>query len=173
MLLKTSKPATIYVNHTMWLQCLAFYEHSCVFIKQCTTVVKSQFRAWLGPEPQDYYLFSDGSVLPTSISLPSSVVATTYHYDCTMHRLSPAAPPAAPGRFRPVPIIALRVERDDVGSTDISEWIGDLRQLGMTEAPNVKQLLQLYALVSNTFVPLSDATVYLTRNDGTEVTISV
>lgn len=156
----------------MWLQCLAFYEHTAVFLKQYTTAVQSRFRSWLGPEPQDYHLLSDGSVLPTSISLPSSVTTTTFRYDCTAHRLSPVVA-AAEGRFRPVPIVALRVERDDVGSRDISEWIGELRQRGMIEAPNIKQLLQLYSFVTNTYVPLSGATVYLTRSDGTEIVTSV
>ena len=159
----------------MWLQCLAFYEHASVYVKQCKDKFNSAMRAWLGPEPQDYYLLSDGSVLPTSISLPSSVseAAATFCYDCVAHRIRPATA-AAEGRFRPVPIVALRVERDDVGSVDISEWIGDLRQLGMVEAPNIMQLLHLYSLVSNTFVPLSGgAVVYMTRNDGTEVTVTL
>ena len=171
MLLIKSKRNIIYKVHTMWLQCLAFYEHASVFLTRCTTAVKSHFRSWLGPEPQDYHLLSDGSVLPTSIPLPSSVTATAFRYDCTAYRLSPVT--VAEGRFRPVPVVSLRVERDDVGSIDISEWIGELRQRGMVEAPNIKQLLQLYALVSNTFVPLSGATVHLTRSDGTEVTISL
>ncbi len=157
----------------MWLQFLAFYEHIAVFLELCTATIQSRFRTWLGPEPQDYHLLSDGSVLPTSIPLPPSVAATAFRYDCTAHRLRPAVTAAADGRFRPVPIVALRIERDDVGSIDISEWIGELRQRGMEEAPNVKQFLQLYAFVTNTYVPLSGANVYLTRSDGTEVAISL
>jgi len=76
------------------------------------------------------------------------------------------------GRFRHLPIIALKYENNTVGSIDISDWIGELRMNPVKPIPAL-QLMKLWGAVHSAYVPVSDCIVYTTNSDGEEVILRI
>lgn len=156
----------------MLLTLLAFYERASTFVKNYAEQAKHYARAWLGPEPQNWYLLPDGRVLPTTIDLPPAVKSETLLYIVGSNRITKASEPEPTGRFRPLRFVAMSYCHGEFGSAEITDWIGDLRANPVTDVC-AKQLLTLYSLSTNHFLPLSGGVrVSVTKNDGetTELT---
>jgi hypothetical protein len=159
-------------NKTMLLALLAYYERASTFIKYYINEGKHVLRALLGPEPQNWYLLPDGRVLPTTMPLPPSIKDATYLYHVGSNRITTANEEEPAGRFRPLRILGMSYEHDDYGSAEITDWVGELRANPVMDL-NSKQLLTLYSLATNHFLPLSGGVrVSITKNDGeiTELT---
>jgi len=148
---------------------LAFYERATTFVKGYWEITKTHLRTWLGPEPQKWYLLEDGRVLPSTILLPSVVMATTYCFDPSTNRMSLCEGPE--GRFKPMAYLSLAIEEEDVGITDISDWIGELRTNPAPSMIPVEQLITLWSLVHNQYLPATHIVVRYTRADGSEETV--
>ena len=126
----------------------------------------SYLRTCIGPAPASYYLLNDGRVIPASIALPQSLTSTTYLYNPHTNRLTHLEHLNHDGRHRRLPIIAASFEHESTSLIDISEWIGEIRAHPTPEV-NIKQLLTLWSLVHNRYVPLSDGVnISVTKNDG-------
>jgi hypothetical protein len=148
----------------MFLQLLAFWHAVTVWWQGVQEAIKARIRSVVGPAPACYFLLEDGRVLPATIELPIIVRNTAHIYDPTTHRLSQGATEGV--RFRRLQIIALSLTHPSVGTLDLSDWVGDLRAHPVPEI-GAKQLLTLWSMAQNTYVPLSDgAQVTITKNDG-------
>ena len=149
----------------MLLTLLAFWHRATIYMTHVWDETKSKIRSWLGPEPQNYYLLQDGRVLPSLITIPESLLATTHVYDPRSHRMTALnAEPDA--RHRRLNIIAANFSHPDTGAVDISEWVGEIRAHPVPEI-QVRQLLTLWSLAHNSYVPFSGGTqVNVTKNDG-------
>jgi hypothetical protein len=155
----------------MLLTILAFYERASTVIKSYTEAAKSYARAWLGPEPQNWYLLPDGRVLPTTIPLPPAVKEGTYLYHVGNNRITKASELEPTGRFRPLRIVGMSYTHGEFGSAEITDWIGELRANPVADI-NPKQILTLYSLVTNHFLPLSGGVrISITKNTGEESVI--
>lgn len=151
------------------MQFLAFYERATTFVQGHWEIAKTHLRAWLGPEPQKWYLLADGRVLPSAVMLPPSVTATTYCFDPSTNRMTLNG--ATEGRFRPMAYLSLAIEEEGVGITDISDWIGELRTNPAPVAIPVEQLITLWSLVHNQYVPMTHIMIRYTKADGSEDTV--
>lgn len=149
---------------------LAFLSYLNVFYTHLVAwseVAKSQLRTWLGPAPLNYYLLADGRVVPTSTQLPQQEVATANLFEVQSNRIVPASNPAPQGRFRPIPFVSAVVNHPVYGATDLTDWIGELRANPVPDL-RIQQLLQLFSLVHNVFVPIRGVTINVVKNDGEE-----
>lgn len=79
---------------------------------------------------------------------------------------------AAPGRHRPLSILALQIQHTDVGSIDISDWVGELRIFPQRDI-SPRQLVELWGISQNRYVPIEDARAVVTHNDGTVETVAL
>jgi hypothetical protein len=150
----------------MWLQLLAFWHTTSIYLASVWDAAKTKARDWLGPAPQNFYLLQDGRVLPSSVPLPSTLTATTHLYDPRTHKMTAVTNTDPDARHRRLNIIAANFSHADTGPVDISDWVGEIRAFPVPELP-VRQLLTLWALVHNQYVPLSGgAQVNVTKNDG-------
>ena len=154
---------------------LAFLSYLNVFYTHLVAwseAAKSQLRTWLGPAPQNYYLLADGRVIPTTTQLPQQEITTAQLFEVQSNRLVPASNPIQQGRFRPIPFVSAVVNHPIYGATDLTDWIGELRA---NPVPNlrIQQLLHLYSLVHNVFVPIRGVTVNVVKNTGEEEIIQI
>ena len=150
----------------MWLQLLAFWHNLVILATNVCNEGKQYFRNILGPAPQTYILLQDGRVLPGSIALTRSVRATSYLYVPETHRISAVENADPNARYRRLSDIAASFQHPSVGNVDISDWLGEIRANPVPEL-SVKQLLTLWGLTQNRFVPLSGGVqVTVTKNDG-------
>jgi len=155
----------------MLLQLLAFYERATQFLKRLQFTIFACLRNALGPAPQNYYLLADERVLPTTMTLPDQINQSTFLYDIQNHRIVSAANPETEGRFRRLPYVAINVQHPTMGAWDLSDWIGELRANPVPLRPSVKQLISLWSLTTNTYVPYDNQVeVQVTESDGTEST---
>lgn len=134
------------------------------YLTEKRTQAASLLRHYLGPEPQNLYLLQDGRILPTSIELPASVLASSYMFDMQNNHLT-KMDDSVPGRYRPLSILALQFIHPDIGSVDISDWIGDIRMFPARDI-TPRQLIELWGARHNRYVPLNDTRITITRNDG-------
>jgi hypothetical protein len=70
-----------------------------------------------------------------------------------------------------MPYLSLTIEEEDVGITDISDWLGELRTNPAPVAIPVEQLITLWSLVHNQYVPMTHITIRYTKADGSEDTV--
>ena len=153
----------------MWLVILAYIERLLQWMSAVTKNAKHVARKFLGPEPINYYVLEDGRIIPTTISIPSQLTATTYMFDVQSNRMTLVADPTPTGRFRQLPIIGLVVEKSDWGiSHDLTDWLSEIR---INPVPSTKQLqslqiIQLWGLLTNNFIPLNGTTVSTTDSSG-------
>jgi hypothetical protein len=156
----------------MWLELLALYEKTSSYCLVYYELAKSYARQWLGPEPICYYLLADGQVVPDFIELPENVKQHTMIYDPKSNKITNVLNRNPEGRFRPLPYLAIRIE-NDVGNTDLSDWIGDIRANPIPSL-SMKQILTLWSLTNQSYVPQDNTTrVYITKNTGEEETIII
>ena len=126
------------------------------FVQSQVQTAVSALRTWLGPEPHNFYLLADGRVLPTTISLPADVEATTFLFNPLTYHFTKATATAPEGRFKPaVPYLSVVIKQPVLGDVDLSEWVGELRANPVPENLPLKQLVTLWSLVHNKYVPLS------------------
>jgi hypothetical protein len=161
-------------NQTMMLQGLAYYEQLSVLVKDYLSAAASYARKQLGPEPQSYYLLSDGQVLPTTTILPESVFKQAYVYDPHTLRITLASYTTPEGRFKRLPYIALQVCHPDTETIDMSDWLGEVRANPVPEL-DVKQLVVLWSYVHRQYVPIfsGGATIKSTNGDGEESSVTL
>ena len=148
---------------------LAAYNTASVFFTQKGTEVASWLRRTLGPEPQNWILLEDGRVVSSSLTLPPHVRDSAYLFDVNTNHLTKMNA-TTPGRHRPISILALQIQHTDVGSIDISDWIGELRMFPQRDL-SPRQLVELWGISQNQYVPIEDARAVVTRNDGTIETV--
>ena len=141
------------------------------YYNHAKTTVASWLRRCLGPEPQNWLLLQDARVIPSTITLPPHVQSNTYLFDVQTSQLT-KMDGATSGRHRPLSILALQIQHPDVGSIDISDWIGEIRIFPTHDIPP-RQLVDLWSATQNRYVPLEDARAVVTRNDGSVETVSL
>jgi hypothetical protein len=157
----------------MLLELLAFYNQSLTFVKYYVDSAKQYARTWLGPEPQNWHLLPDGRVLPTTMPLPDVVKEHTYYYHVESQRITRATMLEPQGRFRPLNYIAFSYDHNIYGNAEITDWLGEIRA---NPVPDLcaKQLLTLYSLSTNHFLPLANGTrITVTKNTGDEEVIQL
>jgi len=146
------------------------------FIQQQAKNAVSALRVWLGPEPQDYYLLADGRVLPTTMILPLEVARNAYYYNSNKNQITDLPTDfATTGRFKPaVPYLSMTIQQPntDAADIDLSEWLGELRACPVPQNLPLKQLVTLWSLVTNTYVP-SAYTLAVINDAGENETITV
>lgn len=151
----------------MILQLLAYYtwiEKHIVFYIQS---MQSFFRRLLGPEPQNYYIMEDGSVIPSTMQFDETCYASAILFDVEKKRFTLYEHPnPTTGRFRPLHTIACRIENDKY-MLDITDWLGELRA---NPVPSIspKSLILLWMHIHNKYIPLTSTKMYITNHDGTE-----
>ena len=152
---------------------LALYEQLSVVVKGYIKVAAHTARTWLGPEPEAYYLLNDGQILPTTIVLPDPVVSTAYMYNPDTQRITLASNSIPEGRFRPLPYLAFQVTHPDTGTTDLSDWLGDVRANPVPDL-STQQLITLWSYIHNRYVSLCPGTVInVTMSDGAETSTTL
>ena len=149
---------------------LAAYNTVLVYLDQTHTVVASWLRRILGPEPQNWILLQDGRIVSSTIDLPPRVQESAYMYDINTNHLTKMD--ATPGRHRQLSILALQIQHTDVGSIDISDWVGEIRIFPQRDI-SPRQIVELWSLIQNRYVPIEDARAVVTRNDGSVETITL
>jgi hypothetical protein len=153
------------------LNLLATYNTLTVFISQKCTEAASWMRRALGPEPQNWILLQDGRIISSTVTLPTQVRDTAYLFDINSNHVT-KMDNAVPGRHRPLSILALQIQHTDVGSIDISDWVGELRMFPQRDI-TPRQLVELWGISQNRFVPIEDARAVVTRDDGTVETVAL
>lgn len=144
--------------------CLIGYGRITMCCSSLSESCKTYLRSWLGPAPCSYRLLSDGRVLPSTITLPPSLLATAYTYspDSVVLQL----PHALQGE-RPKRLSWAAVEID---GTDLSDWIQSLRWSGTIE-PSLTSLVTLWSLIHQQVFPFGTI-IKGTKNTAEEVQIS-
>lgn len=160
---------------TMLLQFLALYQRACEAFWPLWEVGKQYVREWLGPAPQTWWLLPDGRVLPGTIALPNEVYQSAIIYIPATHKLVQAAQtesatPNTAVRYRRLPYVSLVVTHPRFGMQDVSDWANELRGAPGTLDLPLKQLLTLWCLSANTYSPITETTVRVTKSDGEEET---
>jgi len=144
------------------------------FIQQQAKNAVSAIRTWLGPEPQDYYLLADGRVLPTTMILPVEIASTAYYYNVAKNQITDIPTGfVTHGRFKPaVPYLSMTIQQPGAADIDLSEWLGELRASPVPQNLPLKQLVTLWSLVKNTYVP-SAYTLAVINDAGENETITI
>ena len=153
------------------IRLLAAYNTLTVFLAQKRTEVASWLRQTLGPEPQNWILLQDGRVVPSTVILPPEVQESAYVYDITTNHIT-KMDGELPGRRRPISILALQIQHTDVESIDISDWVGELRIFPQRDI-TPRQLVELWGVSQNQYVPIEGAYAVVTRNDGSVETVTL
>jgi hypothetical protein len=150
----------------MMIQLLAFWHNFSVTFYHMLEDFKQWMRNKLGHAPVSYALLPDGRVLPTTVELPEFVRTHTFFYNPRNHRMTQGSLESSDARYRRLSYIAMSIQHPLVGNIDLSDWIGEIRAHPVPEIP-VKQLLSLWSLIHNVYIPFSDGTqVNITKNDG-------
>jgi hypothetical protein len=153
------------------LSLLAAYHTISIYFAQKCTRIASWLRRILGPEPQNWILLQDGRIVSSTIALPPHLQESAYLYDAQTNHLT-KMDGAEPGRYRPLSILALQIQHTDVGSIDISDWVGEIRMFPQRDI-TPRQLVELWSATQYRYVPNDDARVVITRNDGTVETVAM
>lgn len=139
------------------------------FLQRQVQNAVSALRTWLGPEPQNYYLLADGRVLPTTVTLPNDVAELAFLFNTLTQHFTSATVTAPEGRFKPaVPYLSLVIKQPITGDIDLSEWVGELRANPVPENLPLKQLVTLWSLVHNQYIPLSYTLATINANGDYE-----
>jgi hypothetical protein len=139
--------------------CLIGYERITNYCSSLSKTCKIYLRSWLGPAPCSYWLLSDGRVLPSTITLPFSLLATTYTYSPDSVILQQSNSTARPTRLSWVAV--------EVDGTDLSDWIQSLRWSGTTE-PSLTSLVTLWSLIHQQVFSIGTV-IKATKNTAEEV----
>ena len=126
------------------------------FVQRQVQNAVSALRTWLGPEPQNYYLLADGRIMPTTVTLPRDVAEEALLFNYKKNHITAAVEPLREGRFkRAVPYLSIVIKQPITGDIDLSEWVSEIRANPVPEILTLKQLVTLWSLVHNQYVPLS------------------
>jgi len=157
----------------MLLEFLA-YSNVCLFeLTKVLQFFKHALVHTLGNNPTHYYLLNDGRVLPDTIALPGQEFQTAFLYNSTTNTISRANDTTPQGRFKSLPYLSITFKNQYIQSTDISEWIGEVRANPVPVNMNVKQLLTLWSLVKNQYVPIADnLEINIVDSDANETVIN-
>ena len=151
---------------------LATFNTLCIYYNRIATATASRLRHYLGPEPQNWALLQDGRILPSTTPFPPTVQETAYLYDIQTNHMTKMGGGATTGRHRPLSILALQIQHPDVGSIDISDWVGEVRIFPAREI-TPRELVELWGAVQNRYVPIDGARAAVTRNDGSVETVDL
>ena len=134
----------------------------------------SALRTWIGPEPHNYYILADGRVLPATIAIPFDVAEIAFLFDVRTNRFTLATAVNTEGRFRPAVKYLSIVLKQPITNNDIdlSDWVGELRANPVPETLSLQQLVTLWSLVHNRYIPFS-YTLALINGDGDNETHTV
>jgi hypothetical protein len=151
----------------MLLQLLAFLHRLTIYGQSVWNATKQKIREKIGPQPQAFYLLSDGQVIPSTVNISHTFQANTYVYNPDNYRITLAFSETEPNaRFRRLPYIAGNIQHEGIGTIDISDWLGELRAHPIPDL-HIKQLIVLWSLVHNQYVPFTNGLqVTITKNDG-------
>ena len=151
---------------------LQFYNRVATVYDACSKCVASALRRALGPEPARIFLMRNGDIVRAT---PGLNVSEAYVYDPATHQIRASRPAPARGavlsddvRRRPVPFVALSVTNQGM-TTDLSEWVGEVRSAPLPFPITAAHLVDLYCLAFSKYIP-SDATIHYTTNTGEEGT---
>jgi hypothetical protein len=142
---------------------LQFYNRVATVYDACSKCVASALRRALGPEPARIFLMRNGDIVSAT---PGLNVSEAYVYNPATHQIRSVIPDDV--RRRPVPFVALSVTNQGV-TTDLSEWVGEVRSAPLPFPITAAHLVDLYCLAFSTYIP-SDATIQYTTNTGEEGT---
>jgi hypothetical protein len=134
------------------------------YYTQKKTALAAWLRQQLGPQPQNWVLLQDNRILPSTLPLPPHIQSNAYLFNIQTSQIT-KMDGTAPGRHRPLSILALQIQHTDVGSIDISDWVGEIRIFPSRDI-TPRQLVELWSAVHNRYVPLEDVRAVVTRNDG-------
>jgi len=141
--------------------CLIGYERITSYCSFLSKTCKTYLRSWLGPAPCSYRLLSDGRVIPSTVSLPLSLLETAYTYSLDSAVLQQSN---VTTRAKRLSWVAVELE-----GTDLSDWIQSLRWSGTTE-PSLPTLVTLWSLIHQQVFPLRTV-IKGTKNTTEEVQI--
>lgn len=142
---------------------LQFYNRVATVYDACSKCVASALRRALGPEPARIFLMRNGDIVSAT---PGLNVSEAYMYNPATHQIRSVRDDDV--RRRPVPFVALSVTNQGV-TTDLSEWVGEVRSAPLPFPITAAHLVDLYCLAFSTYIP-SDATINYTTNTGEEGT---
>lgn len=155
----------------MFVELLAAYYRATVFLNTWCEYTKGKIRTFVGPAPQNYYLCPNNRILPSTLhNVPT--IPSIYLYNAFTQKITTIENQAPVGRFRPLPILSLRLEHDEYGTIDMSDWITEIRA-NPIPACNVKQWIELWGLTQNKFVPIDNIRIYIVYGDGREEMLEV
>lgn len=163
---------TIISNMSFIIRLLATFHTISNYVSFLKQKIASWFRRQLGPEPQNWVLLSDGRIISSNTPIPPTVQSSSYMYDVQTNHMTKMDVGIPGGRYRPLSILALTIQHPDVGSIDISDWIGDVRIFPARDI-TPQQLIELWGLVQNRYVPIQDSRIIVTRNDGSVETVTL
>lgn len=133
-----------------------YVNHAYEFVQTQVQSAVSALRTWIGPAPQNYYLLADGRILSTTISLPNEIAENAFLFTSSTNRMTNVTTVINVGRFKPaVPYLSIVLKQPILGDIDLSEWVGELRANPVPESISLKQLVTLWSLVTNRYIPLS------------------
>lgn len=141
------------------------------YYNQAKTAAAAWLRQQLGPQPQNWVLLQDSRIVPSTIPLPPHVQSAAYQFDIQTNQLT-KMDDATPGRYRPLSILALQIQHTDVGSIDISDWVGEIRIFPARDI-TPRQLVELWGATQNQYVPIEEARAIVTRDDGSVETVAL
>ena len=142
--------------------CVIWYGRITNYCSSIYEISLNKVRTWLGPLPQSYYVLTDGRVVPSIMTLPSSLLGTYYEYKTGESIIRQSFSTA---RLRRISYIAVEVE-----GNDLSDWIQSLRWVGSAE-PSLQSLVTLWGLIHQRVFELG-TTIHATKNTAEEVTMT-
>lgn len=128
---------------------------------------KQYLRSWLGPEPMKLYILKDGSVLPSTLLLPTDMEDEAYIFCPNTNQITSLQNPTPEGRFRPLPYIGIQFNAVS-NSVDISDWLGEIRANPIPPNITVEQIVRVWMFVHNRYISLKNTKAHIVKNDGTE-----
>ena len=150
------------------IQLLAFVENLITIANPYWEDAKQMLREWLGPVPHTYHLLADGRVLRHDVSLPEEIRALAYMFNPLTRKMSKLVPSGEDGRYKALPFIGIVINGPD--RIDISDWLGEIRSYPIPDI-TPKQIVLLWSLVHNNYIPSENATLDIVKNDGSQETI--
>jgi hypothetical protein len=157
----------------MYLTIIAFLYRLSQALARASAHCASALRRVLGPEPQNYWLLGDGRVISSHIVLPTEVMNSAFFYESSSARITAAHAPSPAGRFRPLTYVGIQIHDAIVGSTDISDWLGEVRA-NPVPILTPHQIVTLWSHVHNQYAPpfRRGTTIRATNSMGEETMLN-
>lgn len=142
--------------------CVIWYGRITNYCSSIYEISLNKARTWLGPLPQSYYVLEDGRVVPSTLTLPISILRTHYEYIPDTFVLQQSFSTSRPRRISYIAV--------EVDGQDLSDWIQSLRWVGSAE-PSLPSLVTLWGLIHQRIFELG-ITIRATKNTAEEVTMT-